>query len=342
MRYLKEEYLEFKKMNRGKVPYFLMDYIKYDGAPNPLKFLNKEKTYLNFVAKVESDQEIKALLTDEVFFKILKELTGKLPIKRVYEFSIIKYLLNHEAIDMKQAKVEILKYIDNVDYASITHAFQYLNQNYYDSAQLKNNIRCFELKEDILNCTWEFKKIVYDKRYIKYIEDVINYGLIRYEEELGSKYYGIPFFKLYEQYQMIDAALLSNYTKIHSSFRGSGLITNGNEYFLFVDLHKEEGIKDSINYKDKFIDRKYFQWQSPNSTSQSSERGKNIIYNKERNVNLHIFIRKYKEIDGVVEPYIYIGKGDVVSFQGEKPITVKISLNNEIPRVLYTEFTEKV
>jgi hypothetical protein len=195
---------------------------------------------------------------------------------------------------------------------------------------------------DTLSSTWDFKKVIYDKKYRKYIEDIINYGLISYEKRFGSKYYGIPFFKLYEQYQMVDTALLSNYTKIHSSFRGSGLITNGNEYFIFVDLHKEEGIKESINYKDKFIDRKYFQWQTPNSTAQTSERGENIIYNTNRNVNLHIFIRKYKEIDGVVEPYVYIGKGDVIEFEGEKPITVKMKLQNEMPTVIYTEFTKKV
>jgi len=175
-----------------------------------------------------------------------------------------------------------------------------------------------------------------------YIEDVINYALIRYEKEFESNYYGVPFFKLYEQYQMIDAALLSNYTKIHSSFRGSGLITNGKEYFLFIDLHKEEDIKESINYKDKFIDSKYFQWQSPNATSQSSDRGQNIIFNKQNGINLHIFVRKYKQIDGASEPYIYIGKGEVIEYEGEKPITVKMKLENEMPVGLYTEFTKKV
>ncbi|WP_048571612.1 DEAD/DEAH box helicase [Clostridium cylindrosporum] len=342
MRYLKEEYLEFKKMNGGKVPYLLMDYIKYDGAPNPLKFLNKEKTYTNFVAKVESDNELKSLLDDEVFFKILKELTDRLPIKRPYEFSIIKYLLKHETIDINQGKIEVLKYIDSCDEESILHAFQCLNQNYYDSSQVRNNIKCFNLNEGILSCTSDFKNVINNINYRRYVEDIVNYALIRYEKEFGSKNFGVPFFKLYEQYQMVDAALLSNYTKIHSSFRGSGLITNGNEYFIFVDLHKEEGIKESINYKDKFIDKKYFQWQSPNNTAQSSERGKNIIYNKERNINLHILVRKYKEIDGVVEPYIYIGKGDVDSFEGEKPITVLMKLENEMPTGIYTEFTKKV
>lgn len=342
MKYLKEEYLEFKKMNSGKVPYFLMDYEKYDGAPDPLKFLNKEKTYIGFVAKMEKDEQLEKLLQNEVFYKILKELTDKLPVKRIYEFSIIKYLLNHDSIDLLQAKAEILKYMDNIDEESVQHALNCLNQQYYDSGQLKNYVRCFELQDGILSTTWDFKKVTSDSKYKKYIEDVINYGIITYEKNFGSAYYGNPFFKLFEQYAMIEAALLSNYTKIHSSFRGSGLLTNGKEYFLFIDLHKDKDIKESINYQDKFIDRHYFQWQTPNSTAQSSDRGKNIIFNKERNINLHIFVRKYSEIDKVSQPFIYMGKGDVEEYEGEKPITVKMKLQNEVPLSLYTEFVKKV
>ncbi|MEQ8198880.1 MAG: DUF3427 domain-containing protein, partial [Clostridiaceae bacterium] len=342
MKYLREEYLEFKRMNGSKVPYFMMDYEKYDGSPDPLKFVNKEKTYLGFVAKMEKDEELNALLENETFFKILKEITDKLPVKRIYEFSIIKYLLGHESIDLSTARAEISKYMEQVDDESIVHAFNTLSQSYYDSGQIKNYIKSFEYIGGTLTSTWEFKQIAYDKKYRKYIEDVINYGITIYEKNFEDKYYGVPFLKLYEQYQMVDTALLSNYTKIHSSFRGSGLITNGNEYFLFVDLHKEEDIKESINYQDKFIDRNYFQWQTPNSTSQDSERGKNIIFNKNRGINLHLFVRKYKEIDGAVQQYIYIGKGNVEDYHGEKPITVKMKLENQMPVSLYTEFVEKV
>jgi hypothetical protein len=59
-------------------------------------------------------------------------------------------------------------------------------------------------------------------------------------------------------------------------------------------------------------------------------------------VNLHLFVRKYREIDGKNEPFIYIGKGDSVQYEGEKPITVEIKLEHEIPATLYTEFTKKV
>lgn len=342
MKYLREEYFEFKKMNGGKIPYLLMDYIKYDGAPDPLKFVNREKTYVGFVAKMETDEELKKLLEEEVFFKILKDLSNRLPIKRIYEFSILKYLLNNENIDIEKAKSEMLRYIDYVDDESVLHSLNCLNGTYYDSAQLRNSVKCFELKDGVLSATWDFKKIVQNKKYRVYLEDIINYAIIRYEKEFENKYYGVPFFKLYEQYQMIDAALLSNFTKIHTSFRGQGLVTNGKEYFLFIDLHKDENIDERINYKDKFIDRQYFQWQTPNNTAQSSERGINIIFNEKQGVNLHAFVRKYKEIDGIVQSYIYIGKGDVVEYSGEKPITVKMKLQNEMPVSLYTEFIKKV
>ncbi|CAH2716708.1 hypothetical protein BACCIP111895_03896 [Neobacillus rhizosphaerae] len=342
MKYLKEEYGEFKKLNQGRIPYLLLDYLKYDGAPDPVKFINREKTYLSFVAKVEKDDDLKEILLNEAFEATLKELSSKLPLKRIYEFVILRYLLDHEEINQGIAKQEILKMIDNVDNDSILHAFECLNQNYYDSGQLKNKPKLVRYDNGILTKTDIFSKLLENEEYRKFIEDIITYGIFRYEKDFKREYYGVPHFKLYEQYQMIDAALLSNYRKIHSSFRGSGLLANGNEYFLFIDLHKEEDVKESINYKDKFINPHEFQWQSVNNTTQQSERGKNIIFNQQRGVHLHLFIRKYKELDGKTEPYIYIGKGNSVEFEGDKPITVRMELENEVPTNLYTEFTEKV
>ncbi|MCM3569800.1 DEAD/DEAH box helicase [Neobacillus mesonae] len=342
MKYLKEEYFEFKKLNQGRIPLLLMDYMKYDGAPNPVKFINREKTYLQFVAKIEKDDQLKGLLLNEEFEGTLKELSSKLPLKRIYEFVIIRYLLEHDEINLETATHQILKLIHDVDDDSVLHAFETLNQNYYDSVQLKNKPKLVQYSRNKLIKTALFGRLLENEDYRKFIEDIINYGIFRYEKEFKAEYYGLPHFKLYEQYQMVDAALLSNYRKIHSSFRGSGLLTNGNEYFLFIDLHKEEDIKESINYKDKFIDERYFQWQTPNSTSQNTERGQNIIYNERRGINLHLFVRKYREIDGKNEPFIYIGKGNTVHFKGERPITVQLELENEIPSTIYTEFTKKV
>ena len=67
LKYLRDEYNQFKSLCGGKIPYMLLDYIKYDGAPDPIKFIDKEKTYLNFVAKTEKDDELKALLLNNSF-----------------------------------------------------------------------------------------------------------------------------------------------------------------------------------------------------------------------------------------------------------------------------------
>jgi superfamily II DNA or RNA helicase len=341
-KYLKEEYFEFKKLNQGRIPLFLVDYLKYDGAPDPIKFVNREKSYLQFIAKVEKDDELKKFLLDEKFENTIKELSSYLPIKRIYEFIIIRYLLEHKEIDIQIAKQEILKLIKYVDEDSVFHAFECLNQNYYDSGQKKSKLKLFVLEDGKLSKTNALLSLLEKDEYKKYIEDIVTFGILKYEKEYKEEYYGVPHFKLYEQYQMMDAALLSNYRKTHSSFRGSGLLSNGKEYFLFIDLHKEESIKESINYKDKFINEQLFQWQSVNSTTQLSERGQNIIKNKQRGVNLHLFVRKYRNLDGKTEPYIYIGKGDSIDYEGEKPITVKIKLENEVPASLYNEFTIKV
>lgn len=342
LKYLKEEYNEFKKLNQGRIPFLLMDYLKFDGAPDPVKFIDKEKSYQAFVARVEKDIQLKELFLNDNFESCLKELSSKLPLKRSYEFIILKYLLTHEMIDIATAKHEILKWVENVYEDSILHAFEYLNQNYYDNVQQKGKLKLVNLQDNQLVKSNIFESLLNQDKFREYIEDLIIYGLFRYEKEFKSNFYGIPHFKLYEQYQMQEVALLSNYRKIHSAFRGSGLLTNDKEFFLFIDLHKEADVKESINYKDRFIDSLHCQWQSQNKTRQDSERGKDIILNRNRGVNLHLFVRKYKEIDSKIEPYVYIGEGDCISYEGEQPITCILKLENEVPANVYTEFTKKV
>ncbi|WP_409294045.1 DUF3427 domain-containing protein [Peribacillus sp. SCS-26] len=217
-----------------------------------------------------------------------------------------------------------------------------MNKNYYDSGQLKSRLKLFELKGEQLTKTRTFTEVLEEERFRVYFEDLVNYAMFRYEKEFKQEYYGVPHLKLYEQYLMVDAALLSNYRKMHSAFRGSGLITHGNDFFLYIDLHKEADIKESINYHDEFKSQSIFQWQTPNAVSQQTDRGKNIIFNKDRGIHLHLFVRKYKKIDGKIEPYIYIGNGNTIEYAGEKPITVQFQLEHEIPINLYNEFTKRV
>ncbi|WP_347861927.1 DEAD/DEAH box helicase [Salimicrobium sp. PL1-032A] len=343
MKYLREQYQEFKRIRAGNVPYWLMDYYTYENAPDPVSFIKKKRTYLEFTATAEKDEHLKELIADETFEKTLRWLSSMLPLKRSYDFAVVRALLHKRSLTMEEAEEEMKKWVDQLPADSVDHALRYVNQEFFDSGEKERKPKLASFDGARLERTVLFDKLLGKEAYRMYLMDVLEYGLLRYEREFGSHDYGLPHFRLYEQYQMADAALLSNYRKSHSAFRGSGLLQNGNDYFLFIDLHKEADIKESINYNDKFVSRDQFQWETPNSTTQQSERGKNILYNRERGIRLHLFVRKYKQIEnGITEPYIYIGEGDAFSWQGEQPVEVQLKLHHRLPEQLYTELTEKV
>lgn len=342
LKYLKAEYDEFKDYLKGKVPRPL-DFIEYEDAPNFYKYVRLQKSYLDFLDKVKDN--LFSLNEEEKV--VIREIERFLPIKRVYEFAIIRELV---AKDYGLSKNRILgvvgKYIEISDVkhtiGTIDHAMRYLNGDYYDSQDLKRCGKLFQVSGETIEKTELLNKVLKNKDVKDYILEVLDYGLLKYKESFGTEDYGFPFLKLYENYFMKDVALICNYQMKHSSVRGTGLFANGNNYFLFVDLHKGADVKESIKYNDKILDRYNFQWESPNTTRVGSERGQNIVKNKERGINLHIFVRKYKEVDGVVQPYIYIGKGDCVDYKDEKPITTTLRLENPLSKEIYIELTERV
>ncbi|WP_332237638.1 DUF3427 domain-containing protein [Sporolactobacillus sp. KGMB 08714] len=222
------------------------------------------------------------------------------------------------------------------------HAFERLNQTFDDRAQIAREIKlcAYDRSRHQLIRSQTFNEIRGDATQKSSIIDVLNYGLYRYSRQFGSENYGIPFLKLYEQYSTRDLGPLINFEKKLSAFRGS-TIPNGNDYYLFIDLNKDEDLKDSMKYKDKFISPMVFQWETPNSNSQESKQGQRIINNKKYGINLYLFVRKFKVIDNNTEPFIYLGRGDVTAYHGNKPITTEITLHHEVPMPLYLEFTTK-
>ena len=143
---------------------------------------------------------------------------------------------------------------------------------------------------------------------------------------------------------MRNIAPLCNYEKIHSSFRGSGLLTSAKpQYFIFVDLYKADDIREEINYHDKFITPSVFQWQSPNNMNQDSDRGKDIINNTERHTHLHLFVRKFKEVESIPQDYIYLGEVATMpdTAIGVCPVTMDFSIP-EVPVNLYNDFITDV
>lgn len=84
--------------------------------------------------------------------------------------------------------------------------------------------------------------------------------------------------------------------------------------------------------------------QKKNSTSQQSEVGQNLINNFSRHINLHLFVRKFEQVEGITQPFIYLGKVFTLpeTAEGNKPIKMIFALQNEVSEELYNELTTVV
>ncbi len=250
LKYLKEQYFEVKNI-LGKVP-TLVDYLQFEDVINPLKFVDESYSYIEFLAKVEDDKKLKELVLDENFIKAIRFVENELPIKRVYEFVILKYLLNNNFCDENIAFKILNKYLNRVDKETIIHSFLYLRQDFLDSAQKNRYLKFLEFDGKVAKKTKEFEELLKNENNKKIFLNSLNFGIYNYEEEFSSTDFGKPFLKLYSKYNMLNIAKLCNFPKIHSSFRGSGFLKYENDFFLFINLEKENFSK-SANYHNAFL-----------------------------------------------------------------------------------------
>ncbi|PUE67348.1 DEAD/DEAH box helicase [Arcobacter lacus] len=339
IKYLKEQYFEVKNI-LGKIPN-LVDFLQFEDVINPLKFIDESKSYIEFLAKVEDDKKLKELILDENFIKAIRFIENELPIKRVYEFVILKYLLNNDFCDENIAFKILNKYLDRVDEKTIYHSFLYLNQNFLDSAQSSRYLKLINYENKIARKTKEFEELLKNENYKKIFEDSLNFGIYNYEEEFGSSDFGKPFLKLYSKYNMLKIAKLCNFPKIHSSFRGSGFLKYENDFFLFINLEKEKFSK-SANYHNAFLSKDVFTYQSKPSHSFDKGDGNRLSENKRFGVKLHIFVRKFVQVDKKTQDFIYLGVANTLKYWDNKPINLELKLENPLSDKLFEEFTKIV
>ena len=94
-----------------------------------------------------------------------------------------------------------------------------------------------------------------------------------------------------------------------------------------------------MNYKDKFLSSKVFQWESVNGTTTSNTSGKKLINTK----IVHLFVRKMDEQDGITLPFTYFGTGKFTNMRETKngessTLTFDVLLDNKVDKEYYLDF----
>ena len=311
--FLEKDYRNFKSyINNGSYPTH-MDFLNSDVSPDLIRIIkstfsgSKNKSYYNFLKKIDEDT-IPMFNDKQIAF--INNMEDLLPLARLDEYLIIEQAIKEHTIDLKR--------IEGIN----EHITDKTLENAY------NNLKSLGLVEnneiDLTN--------IEDGEFKNYLLDTLNYGIVRYNREFGE-YTGL--FKLYRNYYKEQASriMLKN-----------GILQKGTYYeddiaYIFAGIKKgEEG---RLNYKDKFINSKIFQWESIANVSESE---KEHLRNSKK---VHLFIRKMESEDTVTLPYTYFGLGTFTNERdsyteedGKRHSTLlyDIVLDDEVPEDYYIDF----
>ena len=102
---------------------------------------------------------------------------------------------------------------------------------------------------------------------------------------------------------------------------GHVVLADRNVHVLLVTLNKQ-GKSTEHRYHDHFIDECHFHWQSQNSTTPQSKRGRELIEHEQRGIVIHLFVREHKLAGGKAAPFRYYGPVHYLSHQGSAPMSI--------------------
>ncbi len=210
--------------------------------------------------------------------------------------------------------------VPGVTYEQIDHTLKFM---------LKNNAIIDNAGIYRLNVTL-------DDQFIEHLQDLLEYGLVKYNAE----YTGEKVFLLWHSYSMnqVQLKLLKD-----PDYNMKGTYIYGKTVVIFASLKKDASVEERLAYKDKYLTSTLFQWESENNVKQSDLEG---LLNSDEAL---IFIRKVESEHGIVQPFIYTGKGKLTnprrqdkidSTTGKPAITYlfDIQMVEELPDYLQYDF----
>lgn len=100
---------------------------------------------------------------------------------------------------------------------------------------------------------------------------------------------------------------------------------NRRSHILLVTLNKQ-GKNDDHRFIDHWIDDHTFHWQSQNSTTPESPKGKQIINHINLGIDIHLFVRENKLTNGKAAPFEYFGEVTYKSHKDSSPMSILFEL----------------
>ena len=321
MKFLKQDYINFKKyISSSRYPAHV-DYLNNDYAPDLIKFIQckidgrKTASYLGFLQAIGEENLPSFNERQEAFIKYVSEM---LPIVRPYEYLIIQALILHAGkCSLIDAQQHVKTNEPRYNSAAFEHAKRYMLKSGY-----------FFMDDGTLS----LNDIVLNVELDEYLQDLLEYGLGKYDVDF---YDARPneVFHLWAKYrkEQVQQLLLRNpkYTMRGTVF-GDGIV------YVYVTVIKDNATIENLKYADGYIDANTFQWETVANIKDRE------LDNLKNSKGVHVFVRKVEEEDNITLPFTYIGMGNMEYIEGSKKPNgahlFRIPMEETAPEDIYFDF----
>ena len=281
------------KYKHGRIP-MMMDFVKSD-ARDPYAYV-MDKTSKSYYEFLESQETYLVGQLSASEKAILREYNREVNNgKRLADTFILDKMMYRDTLSFGELNREFSQiYEGEIDMETIISVVGNLNCEFNkkrDSIPLIKDNYLFEIHQDKIHRTHIFKQLLDNSEFKKFLLDNIEYGYSKFKVQSGNKISQLGFY-LYSKYSRKDLCKIIN-LPINQESVIYGYKIFPNIIPLFVTLHKDKDINDSINYHDHFISPQIFEWMSRKDRNLSSPEVIAIRESQNNNIPVVLFIQKH-------------------------------------------------
>lgn len=301
---LKNEYLQLKQ-KLGKIP-SIFDFSQF-GSIDILKFLDKFKTYHNFLQKYDKDYTIRFnTIQEEILYFISYRFAKG---KRIHELITLKLLLKntpHLLIDIEQILTtkyhqELTEQIKVSLIRNLTNLFTISNEQ----SKFSNCIFIKENNNDYI-ISDIFKSALLDKKFYFQINEILDFALERYQKYYQNRYKDTNLV-LYQKYTYEEVCYLLNWPQKINPNAMAGYFYEKTTHTMPVFINYIAPDKKRVDYTNEFLSNTLITAYSKSNRKLDSSDAKHIYNAKEEQNKLYLFVRKPSE-DKEAKEFYFLGE----------------------------------
>lgn len=301
---LKNEYLQLKQ-KLGKIP-SIFDFSQF-GSIDILKFLDKFKTYHNFLQKYDRDYTIRFnTIQEEILYFISYRFAKG---KRIHELIALKLLLkntSHLLTDIEQILTtkyhqEFTEQIKVSLIRNLTNLFTISNEQ----AKFSNCIFIKESDNDYI-ISDIFKSALQDEKFYFQINEILDFALERYQKYYQNKYKNTNLV-LYQKYTYEEVCYLLNWPQKINPNAMAGYFYEKTTHTMPVFINYIAPDKKRVDYTNEFLSNTLITAYSKSNRKLDSSDAKHIYNANEEQNKLYLFVRKPSE-DKEAKEFYFLGE----------------------------------